>query len=160
MVEQTLQGGRRAIEGQCKLLTHYSYGQIDGLHPTQYIGHQVAALEAFRVPAIRHFIVRRSVHVVEDRTGQPAPGQFAEVTKVMTVAQAHSKTSFVVPRAKYQLERSSYPERTVRRGPTLDDVLDTALWFRTRNDMGGCPEGSGPSLARHGLSTCSAAHCP
>jgi hypothetical protein len=36
-----------------------------------------------------YFIVRCPVDVIEDRTGQPSPGQFPEIMEGATVSQAH-----------------------------------------------------------------------
>ena len=90
MVEQALQRSGRAIDRHRQLLAHDGHRHIDGFHAAQDVGHEVAALEARRIPAIGHLVVCRSVDVVEDRTRQPPSGQSPEIMEVVTVAQTHT----------------------------------------------------------------------
>ena len=85
MMKQALKGSRRAIEGQRKLLAHYDHGQVDAFHAPQDIGHQIAAVETRRIPAIGYFVVCPAVDVVEDRPRQPALRQFTEIMEVMAI---------------------------------------------------------------------------
>ena len=57
--------------------------------PAQDIGHEIAALEAFGIPAIGRLVVGRAVDVVEDRPRQPPLGERPEVMEVVAVLQAH-----------------------------------------------------------------------
>ena len=89
MVEETLQGGRRAIDRQSELLAHDSDGEINVLYAAQDVGHEITALEAFRVTPVGHLVLGGAVDVIEYWTGQPSPGQTPEIMKVATVAQMH-----------------------------------------------------------------------
>ena len=89
MVEETLQGGRGAIDGQSELLAHDSDGEIDAFHAAQDTRHEVTALEGFRVTLVCDLVVGRAVYVIEYRAGQPSLGQTLEIMKVVTIAQAH-----------------------------------------------------------------------
>src|SRR5207249_1302820 len=89
VMEQALQRGGRAIDRHCELLTHHCYRHIDGFHAAQDVGHEVTALEARCILAIRHLVVSRSVDVVKDRTRQTSPGEAPEIMKIVTVAQTH-----------------------------------------------------------------------
>ena len=89
MVEQALQRGRRTIDRHGELLAHDRHRHIDVADPAQDIRHQVAALEARRIPAIGHLVVGRAVDVVEDRPRQPPLRERPEVVEVVAVLQAH-----------------------------------------------------------------------
>ena len=67
---------------------------VNGFHAAQDVGHQVAALEARRIPAKGHLVVSRSIDVIKDRTWQTSFGQPPEIMKVVTVAQTHSAPAF------------------------------------------------------------------
>src|SRR5262245_66430320 len=90
MVEETLQGGRGAIDRQRELLAHHSDGEINVFHAAQDVGRDIAALEAFCVTPVGHLVVGSAVDVIEYWTGQPSPGQTLEIMKVVTVAQMHA----------------------------------------------------------------------
>jgi hypothetical protein len=90
MVEETLQRGRRAIDRQSELLTHYGDGDINVLYATQHVGYEVTALEAFRVTAVGHLVVGSTVNVIEYWSRQTSFGQTSEIMKVVTVAQLHA----------------------------------------------------------------------
>src|SRR5262245_31830530 len=90
MVEETLQGGRGAIDRQRELLAHHSDGEINVFHAAQDVGHEIAALEAFCVTPVGHLVVGGAVDVIEYWTGQPSPGQTPEIMKVVAVAQMHA----------------------------------------------------------------------
>src|SRR5215471_13094495 len=92
VVEETLQGGRRAIDRQRKLLAQDGDGEIDVFYAAQDVGHEVAGLEGLRVAPVGHLVVRRAVDVIEYRSGQPSFGQTAEIMKVMTVMQMHARS--------------------------------------------------------------------
>ena len=65
MVEEALQGGRRAIDRQRELLAHDGDGEVDVPDATQDVGHEVAALERFGVTPAGHLVVGGTVDVVE-----------------------------------------------------------------------------------------------
>ena len=90
VVEETLQGGRRAIDRQSELLAHDGDGEINVLYATQDVGHEVTALEAFRVTPVGHLVVGSTVDVIEYWARQPSFGQTPEIMKVVTVAQLHA----------------------------------------------------------------------
>jgi hypothetical protein len=89
MMEQALQRSGRAIDRHCEPLAHHCYRHINGFHAAQDVGHEVAALEARRIPAISHLVVSRPVDVIEDRTRQTSSGEASEIMKIVTVAQTH-----------------------------------------------------------------------
>ena len=90
MVEQTLQGGRRAIDRQGKLLAHDGDGEINGLDAAQDVGYEVTALEGLRIAPVGHLVVGGTVDVIEDRSGQPSLGEPPEIMKVVTIVQMHA----------------------------------------------------------------------
>jgi hypothetical protein len=90
VVEETLQGGRRAIDRQSELLAHDGDGEINVLYAAQDAGHEVTALEALRVTPVSHLVVAGAVDVVEYWTGHPSLGQTPEIMKIVTVAQVHA----------------------------------------------------------------------
>jgi len=54
------------------------------------VGHEVTALEGFRVTPVGGFVLGGAVDVVEYWAGQPSVGQPTEIMKVVTVAQTHA----------------------------------------------------------------------
>src|SRR5580704_15839687 len=90
VVEETLQGGRRAIDRQSELLAHDGDGEVNVCYAAQDAGHEVTALEALRVTPVGHLVVGGAVDVVEYRTGHPSPGETPEIMKVVTVPQMHA----------------------------------------------------------------------
>src|SRR5205085_1907404 len=92
MMEQALQGGRRAVERQREPLAHDIDREIDFLHAAEHVGQEVAMLEARAVAAMGRLIVGRAIDIVEDRTGQSAACQPSEIVEVMTLCQAHFST--------------------------------------------------------------------
>jgi len=90
VMKQTLQRSRRAIHGQRQLLAHDTDRNIEGFHPAQNIGHKVTAFEACGVLPERDLVVGASVDVIKDGTWHSSPCQFAEVMKIMAVAQPHA----------------------------------------------------------------------
>ena len=89
MVEETLQGGRRAIDRQGELLAHDGNGEINSLDAAQHVGHEIAVLEACRIAPVGDLVVGRTVDVVEDRARQPSLRQPSEIMKVVAVPKAH-----------------------------------------------------------------------
>ena len=98
MVKQALKRGRRTVHGHCKFLAHHGDGEVDAFDAAQHAGHEIAILEARGISAIGHFIVRRPVDVVEDRSWQPAQGELPEVVKAVTVSEAHWRAFVNRPR--------------------------------------------------------------
>jgi hypothetical protein len=74
MVEETLQGGRRTIDRQCKLLAHDGDGEINVLYAAQDAGYEVTALESFRITPVSHLVIGGAVDVIEYWSGQPSLG--------------------------------------------------------------------------------------
>jgi hypothetical protein len=101
MVEETLQGGRRAINRQSELLAHDSDGEIDVLYAAQDAGHEVAALEGFRVAPVGYLVVRGTIDIIEYWAGQPSPGQTPEIMKVVTIAQIHASSHSIQRTSRY-----------------------------------------------------------
>lgn len=91
MMEQPLQGGRRAVDRHRQLLAHDRHRHVDLAHPAQHVGNQVASLEAFGVAAIGDLVVGSTVDIVEDRPRQPPLRHAAEVGKIVTVAEPHHR---------------------------------------------------------------------
>src|SRR5512147_1584516 len=129
MVKQPLQRCRRAIDGHRQFLAHHRHREVNGLDPAQDIGNEVAALEARRVLPKGYLVVRCAVDVVEDRTRQPSPGQFAEVMEVVTIGQAHvRKASPAAGGGRWRPTGTSHLAAL-----TTDGRLDTsALWPSAR----------------------------
>ena len=92
MVEETLQGGRRTIDRQSKLLAHDGDGEINVLYAAQDAGYEVTALERFRITPVSHFVIGGAVDVIEYWSGQPSLGETPEIMKVVTVVQMHART--------------------------------------------------------------------
>jgi hypothetical protein len=90
MMEESLQGSRRAIDWQSELLSHDSDREINVLDAAQHVGYEVTTLEAFRVALVRYFVVSGAVNVIEYWTRQSLPGQTTEIMKVVTIAQLHA----------------------------------------------------------------------
>jgi hypothetical protein len=90
MVEETLQGGWRAVDRQSELLAHDGDGEINLLYAAQDVGYEVTALETFRVTPVGHLVVGSAIDVIEYRSGQPPLGQTPKIVKVVTVAQKHA----------------------------------------------------------------------
>jgi hypothetical protein len=88
-VEETLQGGRGAIDGQGELLAHDGDGEIYVSYATQDTRNEITALEGFRVALVSDLVVGSAVYVIEYWTGQPPLGQTLEIMKVVAIAQAH-----------------------------------------------------------------------
>ena len=61
MVEETLQGGRRAVDRQGKLLAHDGDREINSLDAPQHVGHEIAVFEACRIAPVGHLVVGRTV---------------------------------------------------------------------------------------------------
>jgi hypothetical protein len=66
-MEETLQGGRRAVHGQRELLAHDGDGEINALDAAQDVRHEIAALEGLRVPPKGRLVVCAAVDVIEYR---------------------------------------------------------------------------------------------
>src|SRR5262245_24174107 len=91
MVEETLQGGGRAIDRQSKLLAHHGDGEINVLYAAQDAGYEVTALEGFRITPVSHLIIGGAVDVIEYWSGQPSLGEAQEIMKVVTIVQMHTR---------------------------------------------------------------------
>jgi hypothetical protein len=92
MMEETLQGGGRAIDRQSKLLAHDGDREINVLYAAQDAGYEVTALEGFRITPVCHLVIGGAVDVIEYWSGQPSPGETPEIMKVVTVMQMHAGT--------------------------------------------------------------------
>jgi hypothetical protein len=95
MVEETLQGGRRTIDRQSKLLAHDGDGEINVLYAAQDAGYEVTALERFRITPVSHFVIGGAVDVIEYWSGQPSFGEAPEIMKVVTVVQMHARAQSI-----------------------------------------------------------------
>jgi hypothetical protein len=93
MMEETLQGGGRAIDRQSKLLAHDGDREINVLYAAQDAGYEVTAFEGFRVTSVCHLVIGGAVDVIEYWSGQPSLGETPEIMKVVTVMQMHARTS-------------------------------------------------------------------
>jgi len=89
VIEQALQRGRRAVERHSELLPHHRHRQVNRFDPAQHVRHEIALFEARRIAPIRHFIVGRSVDVVEDRARQPPHGKPSKVMEAVAIGEAH-----------------------------------------------------------------------
>lgn len=89
VMEQALEGGRRAVNRHRQLVAENRDRHIDLAEAGQHVRHEIAVLEGARVPAERRFIVGAAVDVIVDRPGQTPTRQFAEVMKVVAVLQTH-----------------------------------------------------------------------
>ena len=92
MVEETLQGGGRAIDRQSKLLAHDGNREINVLYAAQDAGYEVTALEGFRITPVCHLVIGGAIDVIEYWSGQPSLGETPEIMKVVTVMQMHART--------------------------------------------------------------------
>src|SRR5262245_36598862 len=90
MVEETLQGGGRAIDRQSKPLAHDGDGEINVLHAAQDAGYEVTALEGFRITPVSHLIIGGAVDVIEYWSGKPTLGKTTEIIKDVTIVQMHA----------------------------------------------------------------------
>src|SRR2546425_1087704 len=84
-MEEPLQGGRRAIDRQGELLAHNGGREINSLDTPQYVGHEIAVLEACRIAPVGHLVVGRAIYIVENRARQPSSRQSPEIMKVVAV---------------------------------------------------------------------------
>jgi hypothetical protein len=111
MVEETLQGGRRTIDRQSKLLAHDGDGEINVLYAAQDAGYEVTALEGFRITPVSHFVIGGAVDVIEYWSGQPSFGEAPEIMKVVTVVQMHARAinSSVGGFTKSRVAKTSQP---------------------------------------------------
>jgi hypothetical protein len=75
MVEETLQGSGRTIDWQSELLAHNGDREINVLYTAQDVGHEVTALEPFRIAPMGDLVVggtvyRFNVYLVGFRPGE------------------------------------------------------------------------------------------
>src|SRR5262245_29399139 len=125
MVEETLQGGGRAIDRQSKLLAHDGDGEINVLYAAQDAGYEVTALEGFRITPVSHLVIGGAVDVVEYWSGQPSLGQLPEIMKVVTVAQAHARSPPTASVEGFTKSRvAQTPQRRQNASPTVRKHLD------------------------------------
>jgi hypothetical protein len=90
IVEETLQGGRRAVNGQRELLAHDGDREINVLDAAQDVRHEIAALEGLRVTPKSRLVVCAAVDLIENRSGQLLFGQTSEIMEVVTITQTHA----------------------------------------------------------------------
>src|SRR5207302_2637248 len=90
VMKQALHRSRRAIHRHCQLLAHDTYRNIESFHPAENVGHEVAAFKACGVLPERDLVVGTAVDVIKDRARHSSPRQFAEVVKIVAVAQSHA----------------------------------------------------------------------
>src|SRR5262249_31573369 len=113
MVEQTLQGGGRAIDRQSKLLAHDGDGEINVLCATQDAGYEVTGLEGFRITPVSHLVIGGAVDVIEYLSGQPLLGETPEIMKVVTIVQmparAHRVRGFTKSRVAETSQLTTEP---------------------------------------------------
>jgi hypothetical protein len=109
MVEETLQGGGRAIDRQSKLLAHDGDGEINVLYAAQDAGYEVTALEGFRITPVSHLVIGGAVDVIEYWSGQPSLGETPEIMKVVTIVQMHARAHRVGGFTKSRVAETSQP---------------------------------------------------
>ena len=85
MMEQTLQGRRRAIERRREPLTHDSDAEIDRVDAPQDIGNEVAGFEARRIAAVGGLIVGGAIDIIENRARQPRSCEPPKIVEIVTV---------------------------------------------------------------------------